>query len=845
MSVTTIEALRETTAYTNFGEDLERPVVRGKFFFANGRKLYVRGTTYGTFALDDDGRERFDSLTVERDFALMAANGINAVRVYTVPPRRLLDIAYRFGLRVMVGLPWEQHVAFLDEADRGRAIEARLRADVKRCANHPAILCYAVGNEIPSSVVRWLGRERVERFIERLYRLVKAEDPAALVTYVNFPTTEYLQLPFLDFVSFNVYLESEEPLRAYLARLQNLAGDRPLVMAEIGLDSRRNGEEKQAEVLDWQLRTIFASGCAGTFVYAWTDEWHRGGYAIDDWDFGLTRRDRTPKAALSVVRDAFAQVPFRRDVVWPRVSVVVCAYNAGSTMRECLEAVTRLDYPNYEAIVVNDGSTDATGSIAADFPVTLITTENRGLSNARNTGLEAATGEIVAYLDSDAFPDPQWLKYLAWAFMDSDYAGIGGPNLAPPGLGLAADCFDNAPGGPAHVLVDDREAEHIPGCNMAFRRGPLLAIGAFDPALRIAGDDVDVCWRLQERGWKLGFSPAAVVWHHRRTTLRSYWKQQRGYGRAEALLERKWPEKYNAMGHPSWGGRIYSKGVTPWIGFRRPRIYQGAWGSAPFQSLEPAAPSLWSVLPLMPEWILLVGALALFCALGAAWPPLLAALPLLAFALAMPVLQAVAAARQAVFESKPPSQWAALRARATVGLLHLAQPLARLAGRLEYGLTCWRAPIAFAPAMMAPRCYTFWNERWQSAEAWLESVESSLRDARAATARGGEYDSWDLQVGGGALGSARLQMLVEEHAGGKQLGRARTWPVASAGGFALIVFFSALAVLAGFQQAWVACAVLQTVAVAIAARMALESAAAMSRFDRALGGLREVLNRQR
>ncbi len=843
--MTTLEAPRETVAPTNFGEDLERPVVRGKFLYANGRKLYVRGTTYGTFALDDAGDERFDSAVVERDFALMAANGINAVRIYTVPPRWLLDVAYRFGLRVMVGLPWEQHVAFLDEPDRCRRIEASVREKVKRCANHPALLCYAVGNEIPSGVVRWLGRERVERFIERLYRAVKSEDPTALVTYVNFPTTEYLELPFLDFLSFNVYLESEESLRAYLARLQNLAGDRPLLMAEIGLDSRRNGEEKQAQVLDWQLRTIFASGCAGAFVYAWTDEWHRGGYAIDDWDFGLTRRDRTPKLALATVRDAFTQVPFRNDVEWPRVSVVVCAYNAGSTMRECLEALTRVDYPNFEAIVVNDGSTDATGSIAADFPVKLISTENRGLSNARNTGLDAATGEIVAYLDSDAFPDPQWLKYLAWAFLDSDYAGIGGPNLAPPGLGLRADCFDNAPGGPAQVLVDDREAEHIPGCNMAFRREKLLAIGGFDPKLRIAGDDVDICWRLQERGWKLGFSPAAVVWHHRRTTLRSYWKQQRGYGRAEALLERKWPEKYNAMGHPSWGGRIYSKGVTPWLGFRRPRIYQGAWGTAPFQSLERPAPGPFSQLPLMPEWYLLIAALAAFCALGALWSPLLLALPLLALAVAMPPLQAVAAARQASFESEPPSQWDALQARAYVGFLHLAQPLARLAGRLELGLTFWRAPVAFAPAMMVPRTYTFWKERWQSPAAWLEALERSLRDAGAVSARGGEYDSWDLQACGGTLGSARLQMLVEEHGAGKQLARVRTWPAVSASGFALVVFFCVLAVIAGSQQAWVACAILQAAGLAVAIRMALESAAAMARFDRALGGILEVLDRQR
>ena len=115
---------------------------------------------------------------------------------------------------------------------------------------------------------------------------------------MNYPTTEYLDLPFLDFYCFNVYLETPEKLEAYLAQLQNLAGDKPLVMAEIGLDSRRNSEAKQSETLDWQIRTIFAADVPECSSFAWTDEWYRGGYDIDDWDFGLTTRDRQPKPAL-------------------------------------------------------------------------------------------------------------------------------------------------------------------------------------------------------------------------------------------------------------------------------------------------------------------------------------------------------------------------------------------------------------------------------------------------------------------------------------------------------------------------------------------------------------------
>src|SRR5207244_4462644 len=159
-------------------------------------------------------------LTVERDFAQMAASGINSVRTYKVPPRWLLDAAHRNGLLVMVGLAWEQHVAFLDESKRPNEIEARLRAGVRSCAGHPGVLCYVIGNEIPANVVRWHGPKRVERFLRRLYCAAKEEDPTALVTYVNYPSTEYLQVPFVDFLCFNVYLEEEKSLDAYLARLQ-------------------------------------------------------------------------------------------------------------------------------------------------------------------------------------------------------------------------------------------------------------------------------------------------------------------------------------------------------------------------------------------------------------------------------------------------------------------------------------------------------------------------------------------------------------------------------------------------------------------------------------------------
>src|SRR5438093_5232938 len=154
-----------------------RPSAGAKFLFVGEDKLYVRGATYGTFRPDASGRPYPSPSVVARDFAEMAANGFNSVRTYTVPPRWLLDVAAENGLFVMVGIAWEQHVDFLEDRRRARSIEDRVRSAVASCAGHPALLSYAVGNEIPSQIVRWLGRRRVERFIARLYRAAKAEDP--------------------------------------------------------------------------------------------------------------------------------------------------------------------------------------------------------------------------------------------------------------------------------------------------------------------------------------------------------------------------------------------------------------------------------------------------------------------------------------------------------------------------------------------------------------------------------------------------------------------------------------------------------------------------------------------
>ncbi len=561
------------------------PQVDGKFLRVDGERFYVRGVTYGTFAETELGL--FPALKrVEEDFAAMTAVGINTVRTYTVPGLEILDLAEETGLKLLMGVWWDDP-RYLDPTDRGSwqkmASDARAAVEeaVESFAGHPAVLGFVLGNEIPGPVVRWYGRRRIEDLLRILYETGKDAAPQALFSYANYPTTQYLDTGCFDFDCFNVFLENETAYRRYLAQLQVSTGDRPLLLTELGLDSG-GGEDRQAECLHWQLQGAMELGLAGTCVFSWTDDWWVGRHKVEGWYFGVTRENRDPKPALNVLEGYYRRRPSELREEWPRASVVVCAYQAQDTIEECLWSLTELDYPNYEVLVVDDGSTDATAPIARRFPVRLLSREHLGLSGARNVGLEHAEGEIVAYIDADARADPDWLTYLVLALEAQGTAGVGGPNPAPPDDPPVAQCVALSPGGPIHVLLDDERAEHVPGCNMAFWRERLLEIGGFDPTYRAAGDDVDVCWKLLDRGYDIRFHPSALVWHRRRDSVKAFWRQQLGYGKAEALVERNHPDKFNSLGQATWRGVVY--GPTSILASRG-RVYFGQFGDAPFQRL--------------------------------------------------------------------------------------------------------------------------------------------------------------------------------------------------------------------------------------------------------------------
>ena len=211
----------------------------GKFFRLGDEKFYVKGVTYGPFAPNRNG-ELFPNLEqAKADFDQIKLLNGNCVRIYHLPPKWFLDLANDCGLKVFVDVAWPKNLTFIGDAELTRQAHDAVRAAAKQCGNHPATFAISVVNEIPPDIVRFVGRERVEDFVDELVATAKSEAPDCLVTFANFPTTEYLQPRDIDFVCFNVYLHDPQVFRNYLARLQNIAGEKPLMLGEYGIDTYR------------------------------------------------------------------------------------------------------------------------------------------------------------------------------------------------------------------------------------------------------------------------------------------------------------------------------------------------------------------------------------------------------------------------------------------------------------------------------------------------------------------------------------------------------------------------------------------------------------------------------
>ena len=570
-----------------FARVQERVRVAGRRLECAGRPWFMRGVCYGPFPVESGPPWFPRPGELERHLDAIAAAGFNCLRTYHPPTPAMLDACSRRDLMVLAGFPWPWHVDF--RAERPVLVEARRRLadEAAKLSGHPALAGWVVANEIEGTMVRWLGSDFVREALESLVDAGRSGDPEALFLYGTYPPTEWVTPDNAQIAGFNLYLEDEAALRRYLRRAHHHAREKPLLVTEFGLDRLAHGEEMQARWVERAFTVAAEEGAAGLCWFTWSDAWRdpRGGI-VQGWKFGLVDEEGRPhpslEAAIHVLplMDGYPPLPFHP----PMISVLVCTRNGAALLPACLAALARLDYPAFEVIVVDDGSTDGTGGLVKErFPwVRLVRTSPRGLSAARNAGVAAARGSILAFLDDDCEADPHWLRWMAHAFETNPWDAAGGPNIPPPTGSRLQGILDRMPGTAIHVLLDDRRAEHIPGCNLVVKRAAFEKIGGFDERFVTAGDDVDFCWRLIRAGLTIGYEPGAVVWHRRRSSPWKFLRQQFGYGLAEALLAGPWTERIGAGG-PFWEGAIYGPSGSGGI------IYRGVFGYTDYPAIYPAA----------------------------------------------------------------------------------------------------------------------------------------------------------------------------------------------------------------------------------------------------------------
>ncbi len=400
------------------------------------------------------------------------------------------------------------------------------------------------------------------------------------------------------------------------------------------------------------------------------------------------------------------------------------------------------------------------------------TRRNHGLSHARNTGAAAANGEVFVYTDSDCMADVDWLYYMIGTLTSGDYAGVGGPNITPPAQNWVQACVAAAPGGPSHVLLTDTVAEHIPGCNMAFYEWAFDNVGGFDPEYRKAGDDVDFCWRIQQAGGVIAFSPTAMVWHHRRFTLRAFFKQQDGYGEAESLLRFKHLIFFGPTGTAKWRGQIYGAPRFSWF-LNRPIVYHGVFGEGFFQSMYPTPQSEVAAYLSSIEWF----ALTIFLFGLGIFLPSLRIVPyvMLGGTFCVALSYMVRAHIEPKFDTV---------ARAVAR--HVSGFCATAGARFSRYFT-WlhfkRTPrsvirtheqlpaVARFSGALARR--VFWSEEGRDRHHLLGAIFQLLEEEGWRYSTDSGWNEWDIQIYGNFWWSVALQTVTEYHGGPKCLTRVK------------------------------------------------------------------------
>lgn len=240
------------------------------------------------------------------------------------------------------------------------------------------------------------------------------------------------------------------------------------------------------------------------------------------------------------------------DEYLPFVSVVIPVYNDPAGIEATLDSLRRQSFPaaRYEVIVVDNGSTDETRDVvrgylgAFDGLRLLVEDEVQGSYAARNAGITATTGEVIAFVDADMVVDPGWVERVArrMSRTDAEYVGCDVQLFTAGGEGLAAEYNRR---NDLHVERFVEELSFAPTCSLVVRRSLLAEVGGFDPRLR-SGGDMEFGNRVAASGRSLEYAADVVMYHPTRTTLGALLRKSKRVGRGKTQLRRYYPDRYGS-----------------------------------------------------------------------------------------------------------------------------------------------------------------------------------------------------------------------------------------------------------------------------------------------------------
>lgn len=229
-----------------------------------------------------------------------------------------------------------------------------------------------------------------------------------------------------------------------------------------------------------------------------------------------------------------------------KVSIIIPVIAINDYIRESIPEILKLDYDNFEILIFPDNE-DKKHS----WPKTKIIASGKvGPAEKRDLALKYASGEILAFLDDDAYPQKDWLTQALKHFSDSKVAGVGGPAVTPKNDDVlqktSGAVFESYVGGAGArnrylPIGQARETYDWPTVNLLVRRDVFAKVGGFDSSF-YPGEDTKLCLDIINSGYKIIYEPKALVYHHRRSDLLKHFRQIGDYALHRGYFAKIYPE---------------------------------------------------------------------------------------------------------------------------------------------------------------------------------------------------------------------------------------------------------------------------------------------------------------